>query len=85
MSDEDNGRVALVQELMALEPGTELRLSYEDFDLLFPPELYGPRFRDIESPGHWCFDLAKDHGCKIRDDKATEAIVFRKIPMRIID
>jgi hypothetical protein len=34
-------RVELAKELIALAPVAEFRMTHEDFDLLFPPEVYG--------------------------------------------
>jgi hypothetical protein len=81
---DDSSRAALAQELTALKSGVELRLSYEDFEVLFPPQDYGG-LSGIESPGNWCFELAKAHGCGVRDDKAAGSIVFWKAPMRTGD
>lgn len=80
----EDGRDALAEELSTLGPGTELRPSFEDFDLLFPPELYGPAPHQTGRPAQWCLDLAKRYGCVVRSDEDLNVIAFKKIGMRLV-
>jgi hypothetical protein len=79
MSEED-GFTALAEELSGLAAGKELRLSYDDFSVLFPAAIYGAAFH-VGRPGHWATDLARKHGCIVRNERDAGAIVFKKIPI----
>jgi len=74
----NHGRAALAEELVALDAGSELRLSHDDFNILFPPDIYGATLHNIGLPGHWCTDLAKEHSCIVRNQKEDNVIVFKK-------
>ena len=77
---EESALVALAEELTGLAAGKELRLSYDDFSVLFPAAIYGAAF-NVGRPGHWSTDLARKHGCVVRNERDASAIVFKKIPI----
>lgn len=71
-------KTALAEELVRLNTGSELRLSYEDFLLLF---LCGSAHHELHKVGtidHWSTELAKKCRCLIRNERSAETIVFRK-------
>ena len=71
-------KTALAEELAGLNAGSELRLSYEDFLLLF---LCGNAHHELHQVGtidHWSTELAREHRCRIRNERHAQTIVFKK-------
>lgn len=71
-------RAALAEELASLDAGSQLRLSYEDFVLLFLCGNAQHELHQVGTVGHWSTELARKHRCVVRNERYAQMIVFEK-------